>query len=222
MKLLSSPFIFPRISAPMLQIAAGMGSVGEQRRSKEVTFLTLKDETGFVNVVVWQQVYAKHTALLRTATFLGVTGTMQVEGEVVHLVARTLWTSGGPPGRRLRPEPGLPVMDDTQTHDGEPLPRRRRPKVHERKGPRGLPGRTARVNITGVFEKHQRCRADYKAGRVKTHEEVSTAGSADGAAIGAFGAAPGRIGSRDRVSGRSPGPPSPRPACRFSRTTQPH
>jgi error-prone DNA polymerase len=56
------------------------------------TFLTLEDETGFVNVVVWQQVYAKHTALLRTATFLGVTGTMQVEEEVVHLVARTLWT----------------------------------------------------------------------------------------------------------------------------------
>ena len=60
--------------------------------AKGVTFLTLEDETGFVNVVVWQQVYAKHTALLRTATFLGVTGTMQVEGEVVHLVARTLWT----------------------------------------------------------------------------------------------------------------------------------
>ena len=60
--------------------------------AKGVTFLTLEDETGFVNVVVWQQVFAKHTALLRTATFLGVTGTMQVEGEVVHLVARTLWT----------------------------------------------------------------------------------------------------------------------------------
>ena len=60
--------------------------------AKGVTFLTLEDETGFVNVVVWQQVFAKHTALLRTATFLGVTGTMQVEGAVVHLVARTLWT----------------------------------------------------------------------------------------------------------------------------------
>ena len=60
--------------------------------AKGVTFLTLEDETGLVNVVVWQQVFAKHTALLRTATFLGVTGTMQVEGEVVHLVAKTLWT----------------------------------------------------------------------------------------------------------------------------------
>ena len=60
--------------------------------AKGVTFLTLEDETGFVNVVVWQQVFARYTALLRTAAFLGVTGTMQVEGEVVHLVARTIWT----------------------------------------------------------------------------------------------------------------------------------
>jgi DNA polymerase III alpha subunit len=51
----------------------------------------VEDETGLVNVVVWQHVHAKHRVLMRTATFLGVTGTMQVEGEVVHLVARTLW-----------------------------------------------------------------------------------------------------------------------------------
>jgi error-prone DNA polymerase len=57
-----------------------------------VTFLTLEDETGLVNAVVWQQVYGKHRVLMRTANLLGVTGTMQVEeGEVVHLVARTLW-----------------------------------------------------------------------------------------------------------------------------------
>jgi hypothetical protein len=48
--------------------------------------------------VVWQQVCAKHTALLRTATFLGVIGAMRVEGEVVHLVTRTL----GTPEVRLR------------------------------------------------------------------------------------------------------------------------
>jgi error-prone DNA polymerase len=58
----------------------------------EVTFLTLEDETGFVNVVVWQRIYAKHTLIIRTAPFLGVTGTLQVEGGVVHLMARTLWT----------------------------------------------------------------------------------------------------------------------------------
>jgi error-prone DNA polymerase len=59
--------------------------------AKGVTFLALEDETGLVNVVVRQHVYAKHRVLMRTAAFLRVIGTMQVEGEVVHLVARTLW-----------------------------------------------------------------------------------------------------------------------------------
>jgi error-prone DNA polymerase len=57
-----------------------------------VTFLTMEDETGFVNVVIWQHIYAKHTVLARTVPFLGVTGKLQVEGEVIHLVAQALWT----------------------------------------------------------------------------------------------------------------------------------
>ena len=60
--------------------------------AKNVTFLTLEDETGFVNVVVWQNVYEKYRVLVRTASFLGVTGTLQVEEEVVHVVAKAFWT----------------------------------------------------------------------------------------------------------------------------------
>jgi error-prone DNA polymerase len=60
--------------------------------AKGVTFLTLEDETGFVNIVVWQKIYAKHVVLVRTSPFLGVTGKLQAEGEVIHLVAELLWT----------------------------------------------------------------------------------------------------------------------------------
>ncbi|MGD0232275.1 MAG: error-prone DNA polymerase [Syntrophorhabdales bacterium] len=60
--------------------------------AKNVTFLTLEDETGFVNVVVWQNIYEAHKVLVRTANFLGVTGTLQVEEEVVHVVAKAFWT----------------------------------------------------------------------------------------------------------------------------------
>jgi error-prone DNA polymerase len=59
--------------------------------ANDVTFLTLEDETGFVNVVIWERVYAKHRVLIRTAPFLGVTGTLQADGEVIHVVAQTLW-----------------------------------------------------------------------------------------------------------------------------------
>jgi len=56
-----------------------------------VVFLTLEDETGFVNVVIWESVFQKHAALAKTVSFLGITGKLQVEDNVVHLVAEELW-----------------------------------------------------------------------------------------------------------------------------------
>ncbi len=56
-----------------------------------VVFMTLEDETGFVNVVLWSKVFDRDQLLARTKSFLGVTGRLQVEGTVVHLVAEELW-----------------------------------------------------------------------------------------------------------------------------------
>ena len=56
-----------------------------------VTFMTLEDETGFVNVVLWRRVFDRYHLLAKTEPFLGVSGTIQREGDVVHLVARHLW-----------------------------------------------------------------------------------------------------------------------------------
>ena len=56
-----------------------------------VVFMTLEDETGFVNLVVWDRVFEAHALIARTASFLGVTGRIQRAGGVVHLVADTLW-----------------------------------------------------------------------------------------------------------------------------------
>ncbi|MBI4381200.1 MAG: error-prone DNA polymerase [candidate division NC10 bacterium] len=57
-----------------------------------VTFMTLEDETGFVNVVLWPSVFERHALLAKTATFLGITGTLQAQQGVVHLVAEQLWS----------------------------------------------------------------------------------------------------------------------------------
>jgi error-prone DNA polymerase len=59
--------------------------------AKEVTFMTLEDETGFANVVIWKRVFDEHELLARTSSFLGVTGTIQNQDGVVHLIAETLW-----------------------------------------------------------------------------------------------------------------------------------
>ncbi len=59
--------------------------------AKGVVFMTLEDETGFVNVVLWEQVYRKFRILAKTTSFLGVSGRLQVESNVVHVVAESLW-----------------------------------------------------------------------------------------------------------------------------------
>jgi error-prone DNA polymerase len=56
-----------------------------------VVFMTLEDETGFVNVVVWENVFQRYSVLAKTVSFLGISGKLQVEDGVVHLVAEELW-----------------------------------------------------------------------------------------------------------------------------------
>ena len=56
-----------------------------------VVFMTLEDETGLVNVVLWKKVFDKFELLAKTQHFLGVTGKLQIESGVVHLVAEELW-----------------------------------------------------------------------------------------------------------------------------------
>jgi error-prone DNA polymerase len=56
-----------------------------------VTFFTLEDETGFVNVVVWKQVFDQYATLAKTAALLGVTGEIQKSDGVIHLIAKALW-----------------------------------------------------------------------------------------------------------------------------------
>ncbi len=56
-----------------------------------VVFMTLEDETGFVNAVVWESVFQRYSILAKTVSFLGISGKLQVEDGVVHLVAEQLW-----------------------------------------------------------------------------------------------------------------------------------
>ncbi|HEU4620061.1 MAG TPA: error-prone DNA polymerase, partial [Gammaproteobacteria bacterium] len=56
-----------------------------------VIFVTLEDETGYVNLVVWNRVAERDRAALLGATLLGVKGRVQKEGEVLHVVAEKLY-----------------------------------------------------------------------------------------------------------------------------------
>ncbi len=65
---------------------------GRQRpdTASGVVFVTLEDETGYVNVVVWSALVERQRRELLGARLMAVHGTIEREGEVVHLVARRL------------------------------------------------------------------------------------------------------------------------------------
>jgi error-prone DNA polymerase len=58
--------------------------------ANNVTFVTLEDETGYVNLVVWKRVAEVQRKVLLGARLLGVEGEIQRESGVTHLVARRL------------------------------------------------------------------------------------------------------------------------------------
>jgi error-prone DNA polymerase len=55
-----------------------------------VTFVTLEDETGHVNLIVWRAIAARQRQALLGSRLLEVVGQVQREGEVLHLIAERL------------------------------------------------------------------------------------------------------------------------------------
>ena len=63
-----------------------------RRRSGEeqVTYPHPLDETGFINLVIWDRVFQAYLVVAQTASLLGVTGTIESKEHVVHLIAERL------------------------------------------------------------------------------------------------------------------------------------
>jgi error-prone DNA polymerase len=60
-----------------------------------VVFLSLEDETGIVNVILWPQVFATQRAPALTASLLEVRGRLQNQHGVTHVVASSLHDRSG-------------------------------------------------------------------------------------------------------------------------------
>jgi DNA-directed DNA polymerase III PolC len=56
-----------------------------------VVFVTLEDEKGIANLVVWPKVFEAHRRIVMGARLLAVRGRIQREDIVIHLVAEELW-----------------------------------------------------------------------------------------------------------------------------------
>ncbi len=69
---------------------AGMVNVRQRPGSANgVIFMTIEDESGDANVIVWEKVGEQYKQAVFGASLVLITGFMQREGEVVHLIART-------------------------------------------------------------------------------------------------------------------------------------
>ncbi|MXV16583.1 DNA polymerase III subunit alpha [Pedobacter sp. HMF7056] len=54
--------------------------------AKGVLFITIEDETGFSNLVVWEKIFTEYRKEILQSRLLMVEGKLQVEGEVIHVV----------------------------------------------------------------------------------------------------------------------------------------
>jgi error-prone DNA polymerase len=55
-----------------------------------VTFVTLEDETGYVNLIVWRNVADRQRQALIGSRLMGVAGELQLEGEVMHVIVHRI------------------------------------------------------------------------------------------------------------------------------------
>jgi len=58
--------------------------------AKGVIFITIEDETGVANIIVWPKAFEKFRRIVLTARLLRVTGRLQREGIVAHVIADKL------------------------------------------------------------------------------------------------------------------------------------
>lgn len=66
--------------------------IGRQRpdTASGVTFVTLEDETGMVNLVVFKRLFEERYAVARHAQMMLVAGRVEKQGEVIHVIAQSL------------------------------------------------------------------------------------------------------------------------------------
>ncbi|HEY8592389.1 MAG TPA: error-prone DNA polymerase [Sphingomicrobium sp.] len=94
-------FLRGRLDAEKVTPCAGLASIKDGRRaivagivlvrqrpgSTNVTFITIEDEGGIANIIVWANLFEKYRRIVMSATMLKVHGTVQREGEVIHIIA---------------------------------------------------------------------------------------------------------------------------------------
>lgn len=113
---------------------AGLVLVRQQTGSAMgVMFITIEDDTGVANLVIWPSLYEAQRRIGLSSSLLVVDGKVQREGEVVHIVATRLHDGTGERGRTF------------------PLPHGRGDEAHRGGGPDSRSAPPRRVQARDIY-----------------------------------------------------------------------
>jgi error-prone DNA polymerase len=94
-------FVRPELERRGAVPCAGLAQVRDGRKARvsgivlirqrpgagNVTFITIEDESGIANIIVWQRLFERHRRAIMAAAMIGVEGQVQKEGDVIHIIA---------------------------------------------------------------------------------------------------------------------------------------
>jgi error-prone DNA polymerase len=69
---------------------SGIVLIRQRPGTTNVTFITIEDETGIANIILWQRRFEAQRRIVMGAPMIGVTGIVQREGEVIHVIGERL------------------------------------------------------------------------------------------------------------------------------------
>jgi error-prone DNA polymerase len=101
-----------------------------------VLFVTIEDETGHANLILWPSVFEAHRRLVLSASMIACRGKLQREGEVIHVIAEHLTDLSdllrGVGERDDKPFPLSYGRGDEAKHGSQPDPReKQRPAARD-------------------------------------------------------------------------------------------
>ena len=119
-----------------------------------VIFMTLEDETGVANIIVWPKVFERLRAIVLGARFVAVTGKLQSEQGVIHIVAERMNDLTPMLGLLSEAGPTIGALARAdEAHRTEPTETRKRqgnrfaqpPRLDDPRAPPGAPPEPANV-----------------------------------------------------------------------------
>jgi error-prone DNA polymerase len=94
--------------------------------AKGVCFMTIEDETGFANLVIWETMFDKFRKEILQSKLIMVEGKLQIEGDVIHVIVNAVHNFSRLL-RKLTPaaQEDLPLLTLSRADEKAPLPDKR-------------------------------------------------------------------------------------------------